>query len=160
MPFVKTGTNTYKSPSGKIFTKKQVKMYYATDGFTKKKYKISVNNRLKGFFGQMDPRTNRIEINVKKHKGDRAELASTIKHEIMHVNHPKMTEKQVYKKTAKTKIPIQEQSKLIAKLRRKTLNYKMGSAKRRLKFKKGDKVEPGSLINKSRNFKFGVTALI
>jgi hypothetical protein len=35
MPFKKTGTNTYKSPSGKKYTKKQVVAYYATDGFSK-----------------------------------------------------------------------------------------------------------------------------
>jgi len=35
MPFRKTGKNTYKSPSGRKFTGKQVKMYYATEGFTK-----------------------------------------------------------------------------------------------------------------------------
>ena len=35
MPFVKTGKNSYKSPSGKTFTKKQVALYYATDGFRK-----------------------------------------------------------------------------------------------------------------------------
>jgi len=43
MPFTKIpGTNKYKSPSGKVFTEKQVKLYYATDGFTKssKKYKL------------------------------------------------------------------------------------------------------------------------
>ena len=37
MPFVKImfGKNKgkYKSPSGRVFTKQQVKMYYATDGF-------------------------------------------------------------------------------------------------------------------------------
>lgn len=38
MPFKKIG-NKYKSPSGKKYTKKQVKMYYATDGFKKKKKK-------------------------------------------------------------------------------------------------------------------------
>jgi hypothetical protein len=36
MPFKKAGPNTYKSPSGRTFTKKQVALYYATDGFTKK----------------------------------------------------------------------------------------------------------------------------
>ena len=36
MPFIKTGPNKYKSPSGRTFTKKQVQMYYATEGFTKK----------------------------------------------------------------------------------------------------------------------------
>ncbi len=43
MPFKKIpGTNKYKSPSGKIWTAKQIALYQATDGFTKssKKYKI------------------------------------------------------------------------------------------------------------------------
>lgn len=35
MPFKKTGPNSYTSPSGKKFTKKQVKAYYATGGFKK-----------------------------------------------------------------------------------------------------------------------------
>lgn len=33
MPFTKVGRNTYRSPSGRIFSKKQVKMYYSTGGF-------------------------------------------------------------------------------------------------------------------------------
>ena len=33
MPFKKVGPNTYKSPSGRKFTKKQVVAYYATSGF-------------------------------------------------------------------------------------------------------------------------------
>jgi hypothetical protein len=40
MPFkkIKSGKNKgkYKSPSGKIWTAKQVKAYYATDGFKRK----------------------------------------------------------------------------------------------------------------------------
>jgi hypothetical protein len=39
MPFRKVGPNKYVSPSGRKFTKKQVKMYYATGGFKKKKRK-------------------------------------------------------------------------------------------------------------------------
>ena len=35
MPFKKTGPNTYVSPSGKTWTKKQVVAYHATDGFKK-----------------------------------------------------------------------------------------------------------------------------
>ena len=35
MPFVKVGPNKYKSPSGRIYTEKQVKAYYATRGFKK-----------------------------------------------------------------------------------------------------------------------------
>lgn len=33
MPFKKTKENDYVSPSGRHFTKKQVKLYYATNGF-------------------------------------------------------------------------------------------------------------------------------
>lgn len=36
MPFKKTGPNSYTSPSGRKFTAKQVALYYATNGFTKK----------------------------------------------------------------------------------------------------------------------------
>ena len=40
MPFTKirSGKNKgkYRSPSGRIFTEKQVKLYYATEGFKKK----------------------------------------------------------------------------------------------------------------------------
>lgn len=35
MPFTKTGPNSYRSPSGRKFTKKQVVAYYATNGFKK-----------------------------------------------------------------------------------------------------------------------------
>jgi hypothetical protein len=37
MPFAKVGPDKYVSPSGREFTKKQVEMYYATDGFQKDK---------------------------------------------------------------------------------------------------------------------------
>jgi hypothetical protein len=33
MPFKKVGKDTYKSPSGKKYTKKQVQAYHATKGF-------------------------------------------------------------------------------------------------------------------------------
>lgn len=33
MPFTKVAKNKYTSPSGKKFTKKQVELYYATNGF-------------------------------------------------------------------------------------------------------------------------------
>lgn len=36
MPFKKISPNKYVSPSGRKFTKKQVELYYATDGFKKK----------------------------------------------------------------------------------------------------------------------------
>ncbi len=112
---------------------------------SKKKYKIVVNNKLRGDYGAMSPKTNKIEVNVKAHKGDKAELASTLAHEILHVKHPKMTEKEVYKRTAKTKISPQEQTKLLAKLRRKKHNYKVGALKRKFKLGPG-KREPGDFI--------------
>lgn len=37
MPFTKIGPNKYRSPSGRKFTAKQVRMYYATGGFKKHK---------------------------------------------------------------------------------------------------------------------------
>ena len=37
MPFQKIGPNKFKSPSGRIYTKKQVQLYYATNGFRRMK---------------------------------------------------------------------------------------------------------------------------
>jgi len=37
MPFEKIGPNKFKSPSGRIYTKKQVQLYYATNGFRRMK---------------------------------------------------------------------------------------------------------------------------
>lgn len=39
MPFKKTSSGKYRSPSGRLFTKKQVVAYYASNGFTKKRRK-------------------------------------------------------------------------------------------------------------------------
>ncbi len=36
MPFTKTKGGKYKSKSGRIFTKDQMKLYYATNGFKKR----------------------------------------------------------------------------------------------------------------------------
>ena len=40
MPFKKTGKDGYKSSSGKKYTTKQVRAYYATKGFKRKPKKI------------------------------------------------------------------------------------------------------------------------
>jgi hypothetical protein len=45
MPFDKVGPNKNVSPSGRVFTDAQVKLYYATDGF--KKSKLSKSRRKK-----------------------------------------------------------------------------------------------------------------
>ncbi len=163
MPFTKVGSNTYKSPSGRTFTKKQVKMYYATNGFTKKKIKISVDNKMKGALGSSEFKkgnipTGKIQINVKAHKKDKRELASTVKHEMLHVKHPKMTEKEVYKKSKKTAITPQEQSKLLAKINMKKINYKSGAIKR--KFKMGSEpVKPGDMISKMNESKSAINSV-
>ena len=47
MPFKKVGPNKNVSPSGKVFTDKQVKLYYATDGFKKSKLSKGRRRRLK-----------------------------------------------------------------------------------------------------------------
>lgn len=154
MPFVKTGANNYKSPSGRNFTKKQVKMYYATNGFTKKKVPI-VAKKLKGSFGEttiQKGKAVKVEIDVKRHKSKK-ELADTIHHELMHAQHPKMHEKTVYKRTAKDmKVMSQsEQDALVAKVRHKKLNYTLGAVKRKLKVS-GD-FKPGELITKAKSQK-------
>ena len=149
MPFTKQSDGTYRSPSGRKFTSKQVKMYYATNGFKKtKKAKIVVNNKMKDTLGSTsfdnnNKPTGKIEINVKGHKGDKKELASTIKHELMHVKHPKMTEKEVYKRTAKTKIPPKEQKKLISRLSSAS-DRRVDSMKRKYKLDG----KPGDMISK------------
>ena len=47
MPFVKVSPNKYKSPSGKKYTKKQVKLYYATEGFDKNLLKLNKKRKEK-----------------------------------------------------------------------------------------------------------------
>jgi hypothetical protein len=39
MPFTKTGPDRYKSPSGRTFSKAQVRLYYASGGFKPSKMK-------------------------------------------------------------------------------------------------------------------------
>lgn len=94
------------------------------------KPKIKVNNKLRGSWGETKTTPGKravIQINVKKHKTDKFKkrydlktaLADTIHHELMHAQHPKMHEKTVYKKTAKTMkfISKEKVNKLVAKLK-------------------------------------------
>ena len=77
-----------------------------------KKPIIKVNNHLKGDWGTTDTPPGKrplIQINLKKHKEDpfkkrytyKQSVADTMVHELMHARHPRMTEKTVYKKTAR-----------------------------------------------------------
>lgn len=118
----------------------------------KKKAKLGVNNKLKGSFGETTLEKGKapiIHINVKKHKGNKAELADTIKHELMHAKHPNMHEKTVYKAMPKT-MSTKEQNILILKLRMRKLNYKSGAVKRKLKIG-AVKTEPGELITRAKS---------
>jgi len=45
MPFKKISKNKYKSDSGRQYTEKQVKLYYATDGFKKNPKKKKSRSR-------------------------------------------------------------------------------------------------------------------
>lgn len=156
MPFTKSGPNQYTSPSGRKFTKKQVGAYYATGGF-KKPVKISNKKLGKNVLGetQWDQKSQnkakRVLIDVKKHKNAK-QLASTVKHELMHVKHPKMTEKDVYKKTSMKTISPAEQTKLLSKVRMKALNYKSGAIKRKFKMGNGT-TAPGDFISKMNESK-------
>ncbi|MFH1229552.1 MAG: hypothetical protein V1678_03960 [Candidatus Aenigmatarchaeota archaeon] len=102
MPFtkIKSGKDKgkYKSPSGRVFTGKQVKLYYAHDGFPKKKWKRVVDNKMHGH-GDIDYEKKVIRVNKSKKKNKRkGEVLNTIIHEELHRKHPKMHEKTVYKK--------------------------------------------------------------
>ena len=115
-----------------------------------KKYKIVVNNKIKAY-GQTDTRTKLIEINRKKHKGNKKELADTIKHEITHIQHPKWTEKKVANSTPELKDQSKSlEEKMLAKLKdaKKSRNYKKGALKRKFHMKSDEKIEPGSFIRK------------
>ena len=80
-----------------------------------KKPKIVINNKIRAY-GTEDDKTGVIEINKKKHKGDKAELRDTIAHELYHFKHPKATEKKTYKKVG-SEIHSKEVKKLLNKLK-------------------------------------------
>lgn len=111
-----------------------------------KKTRISVNNRLKEFGNEQG---GRIEINVRRHKGDRAELADTVFHEQFHAKHPGATEKTTYMKTkeAMKQMSFAEKERLAAKVRGKSAHYRQGALKRKFKMGRGN-VEPGAFIKK------------
>src|ERR1700749_1003791 len=127
----------------------------------RKKVPIILNRKKKSkFYGETDfdkngknPKvTVYLKSHIKKGKLDRAELASTVKHELKHADHPNMTEKKIYKETAKTKLSYADQQAMLSKLRMKKLNYKGGAIKRKFKMKPG-KVEPGEYIKRMNESK-------
>lgn len=119
----------------------------------KKKAKIVVNNKMKAY-GQMDPKTNKVEINVAKHKGDKTELANSIHHELLHVKHPSMSEKDVANKADRDTIQMSpaEKNALVAKVRGKKLHYKQGAMKRKFKLGRME-AKPGTFIDQMNEIK-------
>lgn len=79
----------------------------------KSKFRIKVSNRLKGAYGMTDFGKKTVTINKKAHKGKNhpkgtkknkdgtANILDTLRHELLHVEHPKMLEKTVRKLTPK-----------------------------------------------------------
>lgn len=96
--------------------------------------------------GRMDTETNVIEVNKKAHKGDMKELASTVLHETLHVKHPKMTEKEVYKASAKTKIDPDERRALLARLRGARITKTANALRKKYKVEGS---EPGAIYQKA-----------
>lgn len=119
MPFKPIGNGKYKSPSGRIFTTKQVKLYYATNGFNKHKKAFKVDNKMRSM-GEYNEGTGKIRINKKMaKKAGRGQVLDTIYHESYHVKHPKATEKQTYKATKRIvkKLSPKAKAKLYAKVK-------------------------------------------
>ena len=109
----------------------------------KRKKKIVVDNHMKSF-GEEEG--GKIKVNIKKHHGDKKELADTLVHELYHAAHQKATEKTTYKVTRKVmkNMPVSEQDKLVARV--KANHYKSGALKRKFKMgrvhhKAGDFIE-------------------
>lgn len=97
-------------------------------------------------------KATKVTVDVKKHRGDKKELASTIKHELLHVKHPKMTEKEVYKKSAKTRIKPKEERSLVSKLKG-SLRSKVSKAQKDIKAGKKVSFQPGELLRKAQDIK-------
>jgi hypothetical protein len=77
-----------------------------------KGYKVMTDNHI-GAFGETDTKKKVVKINLKKNRKSKrkGELSDTIAHEFIHVRHPRLSEKQTYKRTAK--ISQKEKSKLL-----------------------------------------------
>lgn len=107
---------------------------------------IVVNNKMKGYASQQG---RKIEVNVKRHNGDKTELANSVKHELLHLKHPKAKEKTIQKKAkvATENMSYADKAKLIAKIRMQKIHRKEGVLKKKFKMAPGE-VEPGAYVNK------------
>ena len=83
-----------------------------------KGYKVLIDNSLKDekgkpIYGETDTAKKTVKINLKENKKSkkRGELSDTLAHEFGHVKNSRLSEKQVYKRTAK--ISQKQKSKLL-----------------------------------------------
>lgn len=75
-------------------------------------FKFVKDNKLRGAYAETDFNTKKVRVNVKAHRQDKkrtkkkknALLLDTLVHEQMHIDHPRMREKTVRRKT-KAKVP-------------------------------------------------------
>lgn len=76
------------------------------------KTKFKVNNKIKGF-ARTDTNTRLIEINKKRNKKSkvRGELIDSLKHETVHLAHPRMSEKNVRSYTERVLKRMSQKSK-------------------------------------------------
>lgn len=100
---------------------------------------VKVNNKGK-WLGRVDLKTGLIEINKKRHKGNRREMLDTIVHEKLHLRHKNMKEKNIKRLTTKKieNMSYDEKQKHLAKVRMGKINKRVGDIKRMIKYK----VEP------------------
>jgi predicted SprT family Zn-dependent metalloprotease len=90
----------------------------------KKQYKYKIDNKMRGAVGEIDYDKKVIRINKKKaKKRGPGEVLKTIKHEVDHLNHPRMHEKTVYKREKNTpKLPKKTKAKLYSLFNQKKFN--------------------------------------
>ncbi len=104
-----------------------------------KKVKYKVDNKMK-LFGQANLDTGEIKINKKKNKAaGKGELLDTIVHEKLHIKHPKMSEKNIRKKTP---IVLKKLSKKSKQQLFNKLNSPMPKIKKRVTKKHLSKKNP------------------
>lgn len=84
----------------------------AEDWF-KKKYKVSVDNKMP-YFGVTDTKRRTIKINKRKSKStkQKGELLDSLAHEVNHARFPRKSERAVEKMTAKQKLSKRSKNKL------------------------------------------------
>ena len=101
------------------------------EGCKKKEPQIIIDNKLRGAYAESDLDNGTIRINKKRHKqagykrinptanGDE-NMTSTLKHELLHFQHPGMSERNIRKleKIEMKRMSVRQKAKLQAKLQK------------------------------------------